>query len=390
MQRTIKIVCAGGGSGGHVTPVLAVISELKRRDAHLEAWFICDRGFEAQARQLAGRAEVPLHIEVISAGKLRRYYGIPLWRQLLDMPTLFANLRDLFRLTAGFFQSVVLLRNIRPDVVFTKGGFVCVPVGYAARFLGIPLVIHDSDAHPGLTNRLLSRHAAAIATGAPLSYYRYPASISKYVGIPVNKAFHPVVPKEQASLKRGLGYDPKAPLILVTGGGLGAVRLNNAMVAIAEQVAAEAQIVHLAGASNAETVRGQVPAGLRYEVLPFVDEKMAQLVRAADIVVTRAGATTLLELAAAAKPIIIIPNPHLVGGHQSKNAAVYKEAQAALVIEETSLVIKPAILAKAIKALLNDKHKRAQLSRAISELARPEAAKEVAQMIIDAAKKGSR
>jgi len=364
-----------------VTPVVAVINELKASDADLAVWFICDRGFETQTRQLLARADAEVRVEVISAGKLRRYHGVPLWRQLLDVPTVLANIRDVFKLTAGFFQSLRLLRRIKPDVVFTKGGFVCVPVGYAARVLGIPLVIHDSDAHPGLTNRLLAKHAAAIATGAPLSNYAYPRAITRYVGIPVDESFKPSTAAEQAAMKKLLGYDPQRPLVVVTGGGLGAIRVNEAMLACAKELSAIAQVVHLAGSKNADDVQARAPKTKYYEVLPFVDEKMSQLIRAADVVVTRAGATTLLELAAAEKPIIIIPNPHLTSGHQLKNAAVYADADAAVIVDESKLKSEPQLLMTAISHLLAHPQRRAQLSQAIGRLARPDAAKDVAAMV---------
>lgn len=370
-----------------MTPALAVINELKKQDTQLEAWFVCDRGFSEQAAQILKRSEVTVTMEVIVAGKVRRYHGIPWWRQLMDMPTTLANLRDLFLLGIGFVQSLLFLSRIRPDAVFTKGGFVCVPVGCAARLLGIPLIIHDSDTQPGLTNRLLARFATAIATGAPLSNYPYPKAISHFVGIPVDEAYQPANADERIALKRQLGYAAELPLLLFTGGGLGATRVNTAVVANAAALTERAQVVHLTGTKHISDVAQQVTGNGRYQAIAFTDDKMPLLVRAADVVVTRAGATTLLELAASARPTVIIPNPHLTSGHQLKNAAVYSHAGAAIVLDEAELAHRPELLAETIIGLLDNPEKCAALSRAIAAMAKPEAAKDVAQLIRSAAKK---
>lgn len=367
--------------------MLAVIDQLSKREPGLQVWFVCDRGFATQAASVMQRSPVPVGMKTISAGKIRRYHGIPWWQQLADIPTTFKNIRDIFLLGIGLLQSLLFLTKIKPDAVFTKGGFVCVPVGLAAKLLGIPLVIHDSDAHPGLTNRLLARYAVAIATGAPLEHYSYPKAISHYVGIPVNTAYTPADGDERATLKHQLGYEADRPLLLVTGGGLGAQRVNDALVACAELLSKHTQIVHLTGVKNLDAVMKQTEGLPSYHAIAFVDEAMPKLVRAADVVVTRAGATTLLELAASAKPTIIVPNPHLTSGHQLKNAAVYAERNAAIIVDEAILKEHPETLAQEIIRLLEHPAECQALSSAIKTLARPRAAAEVAALIRDAAKK---
>ena len=230
----MKILAVGGGSGGHVTPVVAVLREFKKRDESVEIRFWCDRKFAPQARSIMWHFDDSIPVETVFSGKLRRYNDLPLWRQLLrPVSIVLPNIRDAFLIGLGFLQSLIKLRSWRPDVVFTKGGFVCLPVGMAAKVLGIPLVIHDSDAHPGLTNRVLSRWATRIGTGAPLKFYPYPKTISRYVGIPVNEEFKPFTPADRQKLKQKLGFDPKRPLVVVTGGGLGARRINDAVLALA-------------------------------------------------------------------------------------------------------------------------------------------------------------
>ena len=325
-------------------------------------------------------------VSTIFSGKLRRYHGVGILQQLVDIPTLLSNIADVFLVLLGFLQSVGKLIVWRPDVVFTKGGFVCLPVGMAARLLSIPLVIHDSDAHPGLTNRILSRWATQIATGAPLEHYSYPKSKSHYVGIPVATDFRSFSEAEKRETRGTLGLaDVKRPLVVVTGGGLGAKRINDAMVTIGDTLLEEAAVLHISGSLQYESLKDQVPQNPNYQLRGFVDKNMAQILGAADVVITRAGATTMLELAALAKPTIIIPNAQLTGGHQLKNAQVY--AAAAKIIPEEAIQKDPRVLQQAITELLHNDVERQRLAHALHQFSRPEAAAEMADIIIAATKR---
>lgn len=328
-------------------------------------------------------------IKQITAGKFRRYHSMSFLKQLLYIPTTLRNLGDFFLVAVGFLQSLWLLSRIKPDVVFTKGGFVCLPLGMAAAVLKIPLVIHDSDAHAGLTNRILARWARTIATGAPLENYTYPAKITHYVGVPVGERFHPVSPRQQQHCKDELGlHDTKKPLVVVTGGGLGARNINRAVLAIAPQLLGGAAILHITGSAHYDEVLATAPEHIDYMFKPFIAAGMPTVFGAADIVVTRAGGSTLAELAAMAKPIIVVPNPLLTGGHQLKNAAVYERAKAAVVIDENELICNPSILKKAIQELLANPEKRRQQARALHQFAKPEAATDMAALIAEAATTG--
>jgi UDP-N-acetylglucosamine--N-acetylmuramyl-(pentapeptide) pyrophosphoryl-undecaprenol N-acetylglucosamine transferase len=383
----MKILAVGGGSGGHVTPVVAVIKELKKLDTSAEIHFWCDRKFARQATALMSKSGMGVPVSAIFSGKLRRYHGIGLDQQLLDLPTLLQNIGDIFLVVLGFLQSIYKLLLWRPDVIFTKGGFVCLPVGMAAKVLGIPLVIHDSDAHPGMTNRILSRWATRIATGAPLEYYPYPKAKSQYVGIPVSDEFKPLTETVKKETKARLGLpDVKRPLVVVTGGGLGAKRINDAMVSIGNALLEHTAVVHISGALQYESLKDRVPQRPDYQLLSFVDHGMAKVLGAADVVVTRAGATTMLELAALARPTIIVPNGQLTGGHQLKNAKVYEEAGAAEIVREEDLLRDPRVLQEAILELLSNRTKSEQQATRLRSFAKPEAAHEVAMMIMKAGK----
>jgi UDP-N-acetylglucosamine--N-acetylmuramyl-(pentapeptide) pyrophosphoryl-undecaprenol N-acetylglucosamine transferase len=275
----------------------------------------------------------------------------------------------------------------RPDVVFTKGGYVCLPVGFAAHVLGIPLVIHDSDAHPGLTNRILSRWASAIATGAPLKYYSYPAEKARYVGIPITSDFTPFSGSEQRQAKEQWGFASDRPLIVVTGGGLGAKRINDAVTLVLDDLLKLGSVALISGTGQYDELRALVPADSdHFQLHAFVSNNMATLLGGADVVVTRAGATTILELAALEKPIILVPNAKLTGGHQLKNAAVYEDEDAAIIINEDRMHEDPRILVKAIHDVLSDSTKAKTMAKSLASFARPHAARDVADMVISRAK----
>ena len=288
----------------------------------------------------------------------------------------------------GFVQSIVKMIIWRPDVVFTKGGYVCLPIGIAARVLNIPLVIHDSDAHPGLTNRVLAKWAVAIGTGAPLKFYPYPVSKAKYVGVPIVADFRPFDATQQAEAKQRLGFSPTRPLVVVTGGGLGAKRLNEAIAINLRKLLEYTNVVLISGEGQYDDMRALTPQDDdRYQLHAFVSKGMADMLGAATAVVTRAGATTILELAALAKPTILVPNALLTGGHQLKNAAVYEEKGAVLVLNETDIDNDPALLERAIKRVIDDKTLQAQMAASFESFAKPNSAKEMAELITGAIKR---
>ena len=376
----------GGGSGGHVTPVVAVLKEIRAKQPKADMRFWVDRKFAPQARTIMASFDNTIPVHTVTAGKLRRYYHLSLLQHFLWPSLMLKNLGDGFLVAVGFIQSVFKLLIWRPDVVFTKGGYVCLPVGMAARVLNIPLVIHDSDAHPGLTNRILARWATAIGTGAPLEYYHYPKSISTYTGIPINVDFKTYTKPEQWDAKRKWGINPDKPLVVITGGGLGARRLNNTVVSISKRLQKQASVILLSGVGQYEELKAQLPKNSDHFQLHAFTNDMATLLGAADIVVTRAGATTILELAALAKPTILVPNAALTGGHQLKNAAVYENAKAAVVLVEDAMVDNPDMLLKAVNQLLDSPKETQAMAKRFVAFSKPHAARDMARLILAARK----
>lgn len=384
----------GGGSGGHITPIVAVINKILDRQSqskngdHYDIRVWCDRKFAPQARKLLVDADI--RVDIIAAGKLRRYANLKWWYRWFSpyhiIHTHIPNLIDMFKIAGGFIQSLVKLLIWRPDVVFCKGGYVSLPVGFVAYLYRIPLVIHDSDTVPGLTNRVLAKYADAIGTGAPVENYpSYPKRITKFVGVPVRDNVKSIPKNRQAILKDELGLDDKRPLILAMGGGLGAVAINNAMVDIGQKLVDDGcQVVLLTGRGHDVNV----PRGAKkyFHAYDF-SNKIVEYEQVADVVVTRAGATTMAELAAIGVPTIIVPSPYLSGDHQSKNAEVYAKAEAAVVVNEFDMRDNSAVLYNAISDLLNDDKKRAKISRNLHSFAKSDALDAMVDMIVKAPSK---
>lgn len=376
----------GAGSGGHITPLLAVAHELKQQDPKTKIIYIGQKGDSL--------GDVPAQDKsidttyMIRAGKLRRYHGEG-WRQLLDMPTLFKNLRDMVWTVVGLWQSYWLLRKLMPDAIFIKGGFVGVPVGLSAASLHIPYITHDSDAMPGLANRIIAQWARLHAVALPKEIYKYPASKTETVGVPLSRFYRPFTEKEVAEARKRIGLPAKSHVVLVTGGGLGADRLNDAVLACAPELLERYKdlwIVHLSGRPHETAVRQKYQkllepeAAKRVIVKGFVTD-LYWYSGASDIVVSRAGATSIAESAAQKKACIVVPNPVLAGGHQLKNAEVLAERKAVLLVSSAKLQQDHRALMPALVSLLDNPAMAQALGERLSALSEPHSAERLAELL---------
>lgn len=383
----MKILAVGGGSGGHVTPVVPVIAEIQARKKNTEVRFWCDKHFAPQARRIMAEYDPELPVSTVLGGKFRRYSHLTKLQHLTIPGVIFPNIRDAFLVMAGVVQSVFRLIVWRPDVVFAKGGYVCLPVGWAAWLLRIPLVIHDSDAHPGLTNRLLARAAKRIGTGVALEHYNYPPEKSSYIGIPVNPKYKVATADQKAAIKKTLGFDPRRPLTVFIGGGLGAKQINDAVAFHLDDLLKMTNVVLLSGAAQYDELRSLTPQDdKRFLLKDFVTDGLPELIQAADVVVSRAGATALLELAATATPTILVPSKRLLW--QVKHAKVFADADAVLLLDEDRFEDPDSkLLPAAVRKVLIDAPLRAKLARNLHKQARPHAARDMAVMILRASGK---
>lgn len=264
---------------------------------------------------------------------------------------------------------------------------MCLPVGWAAWILRIPLVIHDSDAHPGLTNRLLAPLATRIATGVPLEHYGYPAEKSVYVGIPISSEYREISDAERRKLKEKIGLNADRPLVVIVGGGLGSRQINDAIALHLMEILATTNVVLLAGSAHYDELKSLTPQNdPRFVLKDFVSKGMPELMGAADVVVSRAGATALLELAALAMPTILIPSKRLTW--QVKHANLFAQHQSVLLLDEDRFKDpEDTTLVTAIKKLLSDTSMRHKLAANLHKQARPHAAEDVARLIARAAGK---
>jgi len=381
--KPLTILLTGGGSGGHITPILAVAQALRARQPDARIIYIGERG--GKFHHLTKDHQAIDATYTIFAGKFRRYHGESWLRRLLDIRTLLLNVRDAVLIILGVIQSIGLVRRVKPDVVFLKGGFVGVPVGLAATLWRIPFITHDSDALPGLANRLVARWAMWHATGMPAAYYPYPESETRHVGVLVSEAYVPVTPALQTEYKEDLGVHPDYKLLLITGGSLGARRLNMAMTGLVPallQKYPQLKIIHQVGKGNQKTYGPYQHE--RLMVIEFM-EGMHRYTGAADVVVTRAGANSLAELGVQGKACIVVPNPLLTGGHQLKNAMYLAEQAAAVIVDETDIANSPETLRRAIEKLLTDEQAAAAIAHKLQAITIADAAQQSAQLLIQTA-----
>lgn len=356
MERTI--VLTGGGSAGHVTVNLALIPELLK-----EGWRIHYLGSDGIEQQLIRELpEVTYH--TISVGKLRRYWD---WK----------HLKDPFMVVKGVMQSYRLIRRLKPAVVFSKGGFVSVPVVTGAWMCRVPVVLHESDITPGLANKLCIPMASKVCTTFPETRDGLPGDKAEHVGAVIRKE----ILEGQAYRGRVLcDFVSTKPVLLVMGGSLGARKINEAIRANLEGLLERYQIVHLCGKGNLDALlqrRG-------YCQFEYVGKELPDLLAMADMVISRAGSNSIFEFLALRKPMLLVPLSRQASrGDQILNAASFEKAGYAHVLQEESLNTES--LMQAI-VQLNDQ--RQTIADAAAEMSADAALAKVLSTIKDFAKKG--
>jgi UDP-N-acetylglucosamine--N-acetylmuramyl-(pentapeptide) pyrophosphoryl-undecaprenol N-acetylglucosamine transferase len=378
----MRILLCGGGTGGHITPILAIAHEIKKLSPDTEISYIGE--YNSKFVDLVDNNPYIDRIFKVHAGKLRRYHKQAWADRFLDYKTNVLNIRDLFLVGIGFLESVYRLIRYRPDIILLKGGYVGLPVGAAASILRIPFITHDSDAKASLTNSLVGRWALYNATGSHPKFYRYKEHKIVQIGVPVSDQYVPVNQKTKDYFRKILKIPIKSKMILIIGGSLGATEINKAFVSIYQSILNrykdDVYIVHQVG-------RGKLSAYDNYVINHQMQVKeffnnLYQYSAAADVVITRASATALAELAIQGKPVIAIPNPNLTGGHQLINGEEILNNHAGIVISEPRLVHKPELLLKAIFDLLDNQKLSKELSDNISKIAISDAAIQTAKLLL--------
>jgi UDP-N-acetylglucosamine--N-acetylmuramyl-(pentapeptide) pyrophosphoryl-undecaprenol N-acetylglucosamine transferase len=376
----MAILLTGGGSGGHITPLLAVARELKKKSPQSKLYYIGERGSKF-SYLLSENKDIFEGIGAIMAGKFRRYHGEPWLKRIVDIKTIALNVRDAVLAIAGFLQSLYILSAKRPDIIFVKGGYVGLPLGLAARVLRVPYITHDSDATGGLTNKLIGRGAAVNAVGMKNGFYNYPKHKIVPVGVPIREGFKRSGLAKQLAAKQELGLPKNSQVLLVTGGSQGARRINESLAKIVPWLVKSRQdlvVIHQMGAGNLGQYEGYSHPRLRTK--EFIDE-LEKYSLAADLIITRAGASTMAEFSAQQKACIVVPSPFLAGGHQLRNADALQSTDAAVVMNEKQLAdTKKA--GKTIEELLHDDKRRRDLGKNLCEAIAGDAASRIADLIL--------
>tara|TARA_B100002051_G_scaffold276628_2_gene326283 strand:- start:12054 stop:13217 length:1164 start_codon:yes stop_codon:yes gene_type:complete len=319
----MKIGFVGGGTGGHFYPLMGVASELSKHESKPELYYFGPSPYDRDSL-----TKYDIKYVHCPAGKLRRYFSIQ-------------NIIDIFRNIFGVPIAIIKLYIIYPDAIFSKGGYTAVPILLAAKFLRIPLVIHESDAVPGRANKLAIGQARYIAISYDDAAQFFPPEKTALTGIPLRPELKdtPENPHEQ------LGIPEDKPLIYITGGSQGADRVNNLVIKSLKQLLPHYRIYHQTGEANLEEMRLTAQSLLEDTDLMdsyYLEGKIGPktvnaLMSAAKLVVTRAGSTTLFEIAYHGKPAIVIPIPEDVSRDQRTNAYAYARSGAATVLEEQNI-----------------------------------------------------
>ena len=308
-----RIVLTGGGTAGHVTPNIALLPSLK--EAGYEVFYI--GSYTGIEKQLIEDLEIPYY--GISSGKLRRYKSLK-------------NLSDPFRVLKGYFQARTLMRKIKPDIVFSKGGFVSVPVVLAAGHKRIPVIIHESDMTPGLANKIAMRSATKICCNFPETVKCLPENKAVLTGTPIRQELL------SGDAREGLkfcGFNAAKPVILVIGGSLGSVAVNNAVRSILPELLKDFQVIHLCGKDKLDASLNGTEGYVQFE---YIKDELPDLFAAADLIISRAGANAICEISALAKPNILIPlSANASRGDQILNARSFERQGYSKVLEEESV-----------------------------------------------------
>lgn len=308
-----KIILTGGGTAGHVTPNLALLPTLQERcyEIHYIGTY---NGIE---RKLIEGAGIPY--DGISSGKLRRYFDLK-------------NFTDPFRVLKGYGQALRLMKKYRPDVVFSKGGFVAVPVVLAAKHYKVPTIIHESDMTPGLANKICIPSAAKVCCNFPETLSYLPAEKAVLTGSPIRRE---LLEGDRLTGLQYTGLSASKPVILVIGGSLGSVAVNKAVRSILPKLLDTYQVIHICGKGNLDESLIGREGYVQYE---YVDAPLRHLFAAADLIVSRAGANSICEILALRKPHILIPLSAAASrGDQILNAHSFEKQGFSTVLEEENL-----------------------------------------------------
>lgn len=375
----IRILFTGGGTGGHIYPILAVTEELQN-------WSV-QNGEKIDLRYLGVPGQYRgilegngIRVSKILSSKFRRYFDL---RNIIDFP----------KFILSFFQAIWKVLWIMPDVLFSKGGPGALPIVLACRFYRVPVIIHESDAVAGMVNRASSRYAKRIGVSFNSSISLFGGNVA-VVGNPIRPSFFSDQEKiSKESAKRIFGLNEDKPVILALGGSQGSTRINDFFMDIVPELIKDFQVIHQTGWNNFEEAKNEFKVTSeklseeekrRYKMVAYLEKDLKDAYLAADIVVSRAGSGSIFEIAALGKPSILIPLPEAASNHQVLNAYEYAKSGAAIVMEEGNLT--PNVFLSQLKKFFSDPEILLKMGEAAKRFSKPQAAKIIAEAILELAK----
>ena len=366
----MKILFTGGGTGGHVYPLIATVREIRRiyPKKNLEFYYLGPK----DEFSLILLSQEDLNIKTIVSGKIRRYAS---WKNFIDI---------CFKIPFGFLQSFFFLLTKRPDLVFSKGGSGSIAVTYSARFLGIPVFLHESDIVPGLSNQMTSKWAKKTLISFPKTEY-FDSEKTTLTGNPIRKE---ILDGDKQKAVELFNLTLSKPIILIMGGSQGAETINDFVLRILNDLLKNYEIIHVTGTQNFKETSAEAQVIMEkdldqyYHPIAFLDEeKIKHAYKASDLIISRSGSGSIFEIAAVGKPSILVPLPSAAGDHQSKNAYAYSQTGAALVIEQENLT--PNFFLENIQLLFLNPGKLEEMKQAALAFAKPLAARAVAREILE-------
>lgn len=374
----MRIVLIGGGTGGHFYPLIAIsegIEQICKERTLLEPelFYLGPKPFDANALMERDIIHVPS-----PAGKIRRYGSI-------------LNIFGFVSTFIGIIKSIFLLYKLYPDVIFSTGGYAAFPTLYAARLLTIPVVVYDADAKPGRVTLWSAKFAKWIGTAHPEAATHFPAKVRHKIA----RVGHPIRAAIEQPAKEGgyefLKLDPSVPAIFIMGGSQGAQAINNVVIDSVKDLVTRYNVIHQAGTANVKEVSSVAhlvlkdsPNQERYRAFGLLNTLAIRMAAGVStIIISRAGSGTIFEIASWGMPAILIPLPEEVSHDQTENAFSYARAGAAVVIDQRNLT--QHVLTAEIDRLMSNGEQRAAMSEAAKAYARPEAAKKIANIILETA-----
>lgn len=359
-KKSYKILVSGGGTGGHIFPALSIANALVRRDANTEVLFV--------------GAENRMEMERVPAAGYK-IIGLPV--SGFDRRRLWRNVKVLYRLFKSMRLAKKVLREFTPDIAIGVGGYASGPMLKAAQKRGIPTLIQEQNSYAGVTNKLLAQKADAICVAYDNMQRFFPSEKIIMTGNPVRSDILNVK-HSQSEAKTLLGFDPNRPLVLVVGGSLGARTINDSMALALDKItAAKASVLWQTGKLYAAECCPKAQGYQTVKALPFISD-MGIAYRAADIIVSRAGASTISELQLLGKPAILVPSPNVAEDHQRKNAQALADKNAAVMILDADCRNR---LADEVVALLSNEDQRNQMSENVLKMALRDADEKIVDTI---------